>query len=282
MLGELDMDELGELVTQGQKIVDLLSFRSWLDAVALWLYGAFPNAGNVAEWLALDAGPIEGNRTANNQVFKDQLEDAVEKRIGWLRKLDIVTRPVAAALAEQFIPDDAEILLDGLKLFSVESAPQADERLTDWIFSVQRWLLENKADNESLSSWATLGASPFRLSDGILDSADAWSMYWDIVSRRYRWLAGLLSNSTTVENQYRRLFEIDTPASQSKINFEGPGYELIALLKEALQKEGGHSRFLLFSDDESIYEYAAFKFLLRGKEVTVKQLKKSVENKQYL
>ena len=56
----------------------------------------------------------------------------------------------------------------------------------------------------------------------------------------------------------------------------------MAILKAALQKEGGHTMFRLFTDDDSIYEYAALKFLIRGKEMTVKQLKKSVENQRYL
>lgn len=92
----------------------------------------------------------------------------------------------------------------------------------------------------------------------------------------------MISTSGTIENQYRRLSDLDVSSSQARISFDGPGYELIALLKRALQKEGGYTQYRLFADDESIYEYAAFKFLVRGKEISVRQLRKSVENQKYI
>ena len=276
------MDEIKDYIKHGQSISTLSSLRDWLESVAAWLETTYPNSGYLAEWLALDPGPPEGDRTGNSMLFKKQLEEAVDDRIRWLNKLERVKRPEARAHNGQSLSPSSDILLAGLRLFKAESALRADEAITTWIESVQAWLVENQVGAESLANWNTMGKSPFKLPDGVLDTARTWELYWDIVCKRYRWLADFISNSSTIENQYRRLSEIDESDSRVKINFDGPGYELISLLKEALQREGGYSKFRLFADDESIYEYAAFKFLVRGKEVTVKQLKKSVENKQYL
>ena len=276
------MDDIRDFINLAQTILTMNGFRIWLESVATWLESTFPNSGYLAEWLALDPGPPEGDRAGNSMLFKKQLEEAVDDRIRWLNKLEKVKRPLIGATRQPSLFESSDILLGGLRLFKAESALRADEAITTWIESVQAWLMENQVEAESLADWTSIGKSPFRMSDGVLDTARAWEAYWGIVCKRYRWLADFISNSSTIENQYRRLSEIDDSDSRVKINFEGPGYELMAMLKEALQKEGGFTKFRLFADDDSIYEYAAFKFLVRGKEVTVKQLRKSVENKQYL
>ena len=276
------MDEIKDFINQGQAAKNLAAFRNWLESIALWLEATFPNCGYSAEWLALDAGPPEGDRTGNSQLCKDRLEDAVEERIRWLNKLERVTRPPSTFPDELVLPDSSDILLAGIRLFKVVTVAQADETLTMWIESVQAWLLETHEEVESLANWNTMGNSPFRLSGGVIDTSNAWHSYWEIVGKRYRWLADLISTSGTIENQYRRLSEPDVSSCQAKIGFDGPGYELISLLKEALQKEGGHTKYHLFADDESIYEYAAFKFLVRGKEMSIRQFKKSVENQKYI
>lgn len=275
------MDEISNLIKQSQSITTMQDFTDWLESVASWLEIEFPNSGYTAEWLGLDKGLLESDRNGNCGGFQNQME-AVDGRVHWLKKLDRILQPAVDKHNVEPYTDSSAIIHDGLLLFKVKSAMQADEALTTWIESVYQWLVENQVESASLANWCTMGKSPFRWSDGILDIPRTWEQYWNIVSKRFRWLADFMSRSLTIENQYRRLNEIEPLECSIKINFEGPGYELIAMLKEALQQEGGRTRFRLFVDDEDIYEYAAFKFLVRGKEMSIRQLKKSVENKQYL
>jgi len=276
------MDEISNYIKQSQSISGMLRFKDWLESVAKWLETAFPNAGYTAEWLALDPGPPEGDRSGDLGQFKIQLEEAVDGRIQWLNKLDKVMRPVATVAYQIPLTDSSAIMHQGLLLFKAESAMQADETLTTWIESVHRWLVENSVESASLVTWNTMRKSPFRLPDGVWDTPRTWEQYWNIVSKRFRWLADFISRSATIDSLYRQLTEIEATEIRVKINFDGPGYELIAMLREAFEKDGGHTKYRLFGEDEDIYEYASFKFTVRGKDMTVRQLKKSVENQKYL
>ena len=278
---EIVMDEISNLIKQSQSITTMQDFTDWLESVASWLEIEFPNSGYTAEWLGLDKGLLESDRNGNCGGFQNQME-AVDGRVHWLKKLDRILQPAVDKHNVETFTDSSTIMQEGLQLFKVKSAIQADRALTTWIESVYQWLVENQVESASLVNWSTMGKSPFRWSDGILDIPRTWEQYRNIVRKRLRWLADFISRSATIENQYRRQTVIEPGGSSIKRNFDGPGFELIAMLKDALQQEGGRTRYRLFADDEEIYEYAAFKFLVRGKKMSVKQLKKSVENKQYL
>lgn len=169
------MDEINDFINRGQAVINLAVFHGWLESIAQWLEATFPNCSYSAEWLALDAGPPQGDRTGNSQLFKDQLEDAVDARIRWLNKLERVTRPLSTFSEESVPPDSSDILLDGIRLFKVETVAQADEVLTMRIQSVQTWLEKTPGGVESLAKWNIMGNSPFRISGGVIDNFDAGS-----------------------------------------------------------------------------------------------------------
>jgi hypothetical protein len=133
-------------------------------------------------------------------------------------------RSATKALDELSLSESSHILRAGLRIFKVESAVQANETLTDWLESTQTWLFENQVGVECLDNWNSIGNNPFRIPVGCLDTLWTWAMYRDIVCKRYRWLADFILRSTTIENQYRRLVEIDSAANQKISNFdERPG-----------------------------------------------------------
>ena len=257
----------------------LSAFQHWINEIAVWLEDTFPDVGYSAEWLSLDSGPCRDTRRIKGQQLHKSLEKAVNERISWLIKLEKISEPgnddgiVGAG--------SAPIILGWQHLLNPVSLDEAESGLEHWEADVTRWLLERHVESEIIVEWHTLAENPFSKWPDDADDPLLWASFREVVRKRYRWLAELISRSITVERQYHNRYEADDDRP-SKINFDGPGYELIALLKETLQQEGGRTRYRLFADDESIYEYAAFKFLVRGKEMSVKQLKKSVENKQYL
>jgi len=279
------MEKISEFVVKAEKIkrlrlqagMDL--FQHWINEIAVWLEAAFPNTGYSAEWLSLDSGPSKNTRSIKGQLLHKLLEKAVNERISWLVKLEKISEP---GNDDGIIgTGSARIILGWQHLLNPVSLDEAESGLEHWEADVTRWLLERHVESEIIVEWHTLAENPFSKWPIDADDPLLWASFREVVRKRYRWLAELISRSITVESQYHDRYEADDDRP-SKINFDGPGYELIAMLKDALQQEGGRTRYRLFADDESIYEYAAFKFLVRGKEMSVKQLKKSVENKQYL
>ena len=279
------MENITRFVADAAKIkrlgvqAGLNAFNHWINEIAIWLEAAFPNTGYSAEWLSLDAGPCKDTRRIKGQQLHKLLEKAVNERISWLIKLEKISEPDSDHGI--ICTGSAPIILGWQHLLNPVSLYEAESGLEHWEADVTRWLMAHHVESRIIAEWHTLAENPFSKWPDDADDPLLWASFREVVRKRYRWLAELLSRSITVESQYHNSYEADDDRP-SKINFDGPGYELIALLKEALQQEGGRSRFRLFADDESIYEYAAFKFLVRGKEMSVRQLKKSVENKQYL
>jgi hypothetical protein len=205
------VDEIKDYIAQRPAILTMTAFRFWLESVAQGLKTILPNSGYSEEWLALDHGLPEGDQIRNSRLFENQLTGAVEARIRWLVKLDRVMSSETNALDQQTWSERSHILRDGLRIFKVESAMQANETLTNWLDSTQTWLLEHRVGVESLDDWNSIGNNPFRIAIAGLDSLWTWEMYWDVVCKRYRWLADFIFRSKTIENQFRGLQEIDSP-----------------------------------------------------------------------